>query len=62
MKTRYINLKNSTEIETIDEFPANTKEERKELSKALKEYRAAYGNFGVLYISQRSTNDGKSKH
>jgi len=61
MKTRYINLKNGREIETIDEFPANTREERKEVQKMLKEYRTAYGNFGILYTSQRSTKDWKNK-
>jgi len=61
MKTRYINMKNGREIETVDEFPANTREERKELQKMLKEYRLAYRNHGFLYTSQRSTKDWKNK-
>jgi hypothetical protein len=61
MKTRYINMKTGRDIETIDEFPANTKEERKELRKMLAEYRMAYGGHGDLYISQRATKDWNSK-
>lgn len=60
MKTRYINMQDGRDIETIDEFPANTREERRELQKMLNEYRLAYGGHGFIYISQRATKNWKT--
>ena len=38
-RTRYIQRKGQGHLETVDEFPANTKEERQEIRRCLEEYR-----------------------
>lgn len=53
---RYINIKNNNQVETVDEFEYNNKEERKEAHRCLNEYHIAdrYNNY---YISQRCSKD-----
>ena len=60
MKTRYINLKGAHGVETVDEFPYNTKEERKEAARCLAEYRLADPS-GCYYMSQRCTIEWKER-
>ena len=54
--TTYINIKNGSEIETIDEF-----ETRKEAFKMLKEYRIASNYYSSAYLSQRCTNSWRNR-
>ena len=56
MKTRYIQRRDSNEVETVDQFDYNTKEERKEAKRCLNEYRISdpYANY---YMSQKSCKD-----
>jgi len=49
MKTKYINIKTSYGVETVVEFPYNTKEERKYFKEMLKEYQMCMN----VYPSQR---------
>ena len=49
MKTKYINIKTSYGVETVVEFPYNTKEERKYFKETLKEYQMCMN----VYPSQR---------
>jgi len=51
---KYINMKSLNEIETVDEFPFNTKEERKECRRCLNEYRICDSQ-NEYYLSQRAT-------
>ncbi len=61
MKTMYVNCKRSGwGIETVDEFPANTRDERKEARRCLNEYRIC-DSTAYYYLSQRSTKDWKDK-
>jgi hypothetical protein len=60
MKIRYINRKGDGCLETVDEFPANTREERAELKRCLVEYRLSDPS-GFFYISSRSTKDWRQK-
>lgn len=50
--TRYIQMKSNFGLETVDEFPYNNKEERKEAKRCLNEYRISdpSANF---YMSSR---------
>ena len=60
MKVRYINRKGDGQIETVDEFPVNTREERAELKRCLGEYRLS-DRSAEYYISSRSTKDWREK-
>lgn len=53
---RYINIKTSDGVETVDEFDYNTLEDRKEFKRCLREYILSdpYNNY---YSSQRCTKD-----
>ena len=57
-RTTYINCKfDDGSIETIDQFPANTREERLYITEMLHEYRMAFSNYRGIYKSQRPTED-----
>lgn len=63
MKTRviYVNCKwTGLPIETVDEFPYNNKEERKEAHRCVNEYRLSDPS-GNYYLSQRCTKEWKTK-
>ena len=61
MKTIYINCKwGGLPIETVDEFPYDTKENRKESFRCLKEY-AISDRTGYYYLSSRCTKAWKEK-
>ena len=53
----YINAKSIYGIETIDQL-----ESSKEAKEMIKEYRIAFGSNFNLYLSQRSTNEWRSKN
>lgn len=57
MKTRYIQLRTGAELETVDEFPYNTKEERTEARKMLREYQTLQGHY---YMSSRPCKHWKN--
>jgi len=53
-RTIYINCKfDDGSTETIDQFPANTREQRVYATKMLNEYRKAFHNNRGIYKSQR---------
>lgn len=54
--TKYIQRKDSNGIETVDEFPYNTRDERKECKRVLSEYQIA-DPYGSYYLSQRPCKD-----
>lgn len=61
-KIRYINIaaRDGNPIETVDEFPYDTKEERKEFSRCLGEYR--FGDtYNSYYSSQKATKEWRNK-
>ncbi len=59
--TKYINMKNSfTNVENVDEFPYNTKEERQEFKRCLNEYRIS-DRMAEFYSSSRSTKEWRDK-
>lgn len=58
-KTRYINIETPHNIDTVAQFPYNTKEERKYFAKILKEYQLS-DKYNTYYSSQRCTNDWKN--
>lgn len=61
MKTIYVNCRwSGMPVETVDEFPFNTRDEKKEARRCLAEYRMS-DNTGNYYLSQRCTNDWKNK-
>lgn len=51
----YINIKNNSEVETVDQFDT-----RKEAIQMLKEYRLG-DPYNSYYISQRCTNDWRNR-
>ena len=57
---RFINIKTSKGVETVDEFEYNNKEERKEAKRCLSEYRLS-DSYNYYYMSQRCTNDWRNK-
>lgn len=56
---RYINIKTSFGVETVDEFDYNTKEEKKEAIRCCREYNIS-DRTHYYYLSQRSTKDWKN--
>ena len=61
MRTRYINMKSEGgEVETIDEFPFSTREERIYFREMLREYRMAYYSQNV-YASSRCTKEWRAE-
>lgn len=54
---KYINMKDSNGVETVDEFPWNSREERDEARRCLGEYRLASGWNAEFYFSQRATKE-----
>lgn len=50
---KYINTLTSQGVETVDQFDYNTKEERKEFKRVLREYHM----MGYYYSSQRCTKE-----
>jgi hypothetical protein len=60
MKTIYINRKGQGYLETVDEFPYNNKDERKEAARCLREYR--FGDpSAYFYFSKRCTKEWRDK-
>jgi len=57
---KYINIKNGSEVETVDEFPYNNKEERNEAKRCLKEYQLSDCS-NTYYMSSRSTKEWKNR-
>ena len=53
---RYINARYNGEVETVDEFPYNTRVERMYFYAMLKEYRIS-DRCNTYYSSQRCTKD-----
>lgn len=53
---RYINRKGQGYTETVDEFPFNTREERKEARRCLSEYILS-DNSASYWLSQRACKD-----
>lgn len=53
---RYIQRRDNNGVETVDEFPFKSKEERKEARRCLNEYRVSdpYANY---YMSQKACKD-----
>lgn len=56
----FINIKNSEGVETVDELPTATKEQRKEFKRVLNEYNwsDSYNNY---YSSQRCTKEWRKR-
>lgn len=50
---RYINMKGPNGIETVDEFFYNTREEKKEAQRCLKEYRLC-DRYNTYYLSRKA--------
>ena len=64
MKTRYIQRQDRTSLrrlETVDEFPFNTGEERREARRCLGEYRLSDPS-GNYYLSRRACKEWSAKH
>lgn len=59
MRKRYINIETNGIVETIDEFPIDTKEDRKELRRCFAEY-LLWHNVKI-WISQKCTKDWGTK-
>lgn len=63
MAIRYLNIKNSNGVETIDQLDSEDfnsyKEFRAELKQLINEYRMAGSYFSGVYTSQRCTKDWK---
>lgn len=59
MKTKYIQYRYKGETETIDEFPYNTREERKEFNRVLQEYRISMPE-AFIYPSTRPCKNWNS--
>lgn len=55
-KTIYINSKRNGKIETEDQFPNNTRQDKKYSKDMLKEYQMS-DQTANYYLSQRSTKD-----
>jgi hypothetical protein len=55
---RYINFKGENGIETVDEFEYNTRDEREEYRRCLKEYHLSGSGY---YGSSRCTNAWKER-
>lgn len=58
MKKRYINIKNGSFVETVDEFDYSNKEERAEANRCLNEYRLA-DPYNHYYLSQKCVKEWK---
>ena len=58
--TKYINRRGQGYLETVDEFPVNTREERAELKRCLGEYRLS-DRSAEYYISTRCCKNWKQE-